>query len=279
MPELPEVEIMTRNLARWTVGRRLQQLELRDASLDSGGVAEWASQAVGATVRRVWRRGKYTVLELDRALPALVLHFRMTGKVVAAEPAVRRSVRLVLRLEPAVDRPACVVFDDARRLGNAWARSPDGLAEWFQNARKLGPEPWPGVQSAAFWAEQLGTIRSPIKVALMRQDRVAGLGNIAASEILWRAGIAPTLEARALSARQWAAVAHAVPQFIEDTIDRESGDEIAYVNSGGGSTRGVSSPFTVYRCAGRPCPSCGDTIARFKQAGRSTFWCPSCQAQ
>jgi len=278
MPELPEVEIMSRNLARWTVGRRLQQLDLRDEALDSGGVVAWSSQAEGATVRRVWRRGKYTVLEPDGGLPSLVLHFRMTGKVVAAEPSTRSSARLVIRLSPVQGRPNCVVFDDSRRLGNAWAQPTHSLDRWFEVSRKLGPEPWPGVQDTAFWAQQLGRIRSPIKVALMRQDRVAGLGNIAASEILWRAGVSPTLRACALSAEQWAAVARAVPAFIDDTIERESGDEIAYVNSRGGSARGVSSPFFVYRCAGRPCPRCGEPIARFKQSGRSTFWCASCQA-
>ena len=149
---------------------------------------------------------------------------------------------------------------------------------WFEAARKLGPEPWPGVRSAAFWEAQLGSIRSPVKVALMRQDRVAGLGNIAASEILWRAGVSPMLEARQLSTAQWAAVARAVPAFIDDTIERESGDEIAYVNSRGGSVRGISSPFAVYRCEGRPCPRCGAPIERRKQSGRSTFWCPPCQA-
>ena len=277
MPELPEVEVMCRNLSRWAVGRVLERVDVIDQRVDSGGVQDWARIAAGRSVARVWRRGKYAVLELDGAENALILHFRMTGKVVAAHPSDRRAVRLVLRFQPTPERPDCVVFDDARRLGNAWAVASDRLASWFDTERSLGPEPWPEPRAATFWATQLSTIRSPIKVALMRQDRVAGLGNIAASEILWRAGIAPTRRPGTLDDAQWVRIARAVPEFITETIEQEGGEEIAYVNSRGGSARGVPSPFSVYRCDGQPCPRCGATIERFKQAGRSTFWCAGCQ--
>ena len=279
MPELPEVEIMCRNLARWSLGRQLLAVELADAAVDSGGVRDWARTARGQSVGRVWRRGKYAVLELLGSERSLVLHFRMTGKLVAADPQRRSSVRLVLRLAPEAGRPDCLVFDDARRLGNAWALETAGLDHWFESDRKLGPEPWPVHRTAAFWAARLGTIRSPIKVALMRQDRVAGLGNIAASEILWRARLSPLLDARSLSMQQWGRVAGAVPAFITDTIEREGGDEIAYVNSRGSSGQGNPSPFTVYRCDGMPCPRCGTPIERFKQSGRSTYWCVACQVE
>lgn len=277
MPELPEVEVMCRNLSRWSVGRVLERVDVVDPRVDSGGVRDWAHTAAGRSVARVWRRGKYAVLELSDAEHSLILHFRMTGKVVAADPAERRSVRLVLRFQPNPHQPDCVVFDDVRRLGNAWAIASDRLTHWFDTERKLGPEPWPTPRAATFWAAQLGTIRSPIKVALMRQDRVAGLGNIAASEILWRAGIAPTRLPGALDDAQWGRIARAAPAFITETIEQEGGDEIAYVNSRGGSAQGIPSPFSVYRCDGQPCPRCGAPIERFKQAGRSTFWCAGCQ--
>ena len=219
MPELPEVEVMCRNLSRWAVGRVLERVDVIDQRVDSGGVQDWARIAAGRSVARVWRRGKYAVLELDGAENALILHFRMTGKVVAAHPSDRRAVRLVLRFQPTPERPDCVVFDDARRLGNAWAVASDRLASWFDTERSLGPEPWPEPRAATFWATQLSTIRSPIKVALMRQDRVAGLGNIAASEILWRAGIAPTRRPGTLDDAQWVRIARAVPEFITETIE------------------------------------------------------------
>lgn len=277
MPELPEVEVMCRNLSRWSVGRVLEGVDVVDPRVDSGGVQEWARTAGGRSVARVWRRGKYAVLELDGSKDALILHFRMTGKVVAARPSERRSVRIVFRFETTSDQPACVVFDDARRLGNAWSIASDSLAHWFDAERKLGPEPWPEPRTATFWAAQLGTVRSPIKVALMRQDRVAGLGNIAASEILWRSRISPTRLPGALDDAEWGRIALAAPAFITETIEQEGGDEIAYVNSRGGSARGVPSPFSVYRCDGQPCPRCGASIERFKQGGRSTFWCAGCQ--
>lgn len=277
MPELPEVEIMARNLSQWALGRTLTGVDVVDDAVDSGGLAGWATGARGQRVSRVWRRGKYAVADFTPSGQSLVLHFRMTGKVVAASPDLRRAVRLVLSFESRSGLPDTVVFDDSRRLGNAWLRPTATLAAWFDDERRLGPEPWPEPRNAHFWQQRLGSSGSPIKVALMDQPRVAGLGNIAASEILWRARVSPTLRARSLTPEQWDRLAAAVPAFIEDTLERESGAEIAYVNSRGGSTSGVPSPFSVYRNHGRPCRACHTPIERFKQSGRSTFWCPSCQ--
>ena len=282
MPELPEVEIMARNLARWTGGRRLQGVRLVDPRLDRDGLIDGLDGLVGARVQRVWRRGKYAVVDvdcLDGVERSLVLHFRMTGKVVVAAPGSRRAERLVLALEPTPGGPDHVVFDDTRRLGDAWLRPQAGIEAWFTADRKLGPEPWPEPRDAAFWRARVGGSTSPVKVALMDQKRVAGLGNIAASEILWHARIHPGTRASAVSDAGWASVARAVPQFISDTLERESGDEIAYVNSQGGSARGVASPFVVYRNDGRPCARCGGVVLRGKHAGRSTFWCGACQVE
>ncbi len=279
MPELPEVEIMTRNLHRWASGRVLRELVLLDDRMDRGGLADLCATSASRQVQRVWRRGKYSVMELAGrdATVALVLHFRMTGKVVVADAGARAGERLRLHFVPEAGRPESVRFVDARHLGTAEVRPLTDLEGWFQQVRGLGPEPWPEPRGAGFWQRQLGRSRSPVKVALMQQDKVAGLGNIAASEILWRAGVHPARKACELSAADWARVAAAVPDFIEATIARESGDEIAYVNSRGGSARGVASPFEVYRNDGQPCPRCHTPVARGKHAGRSTFWCPACQ--
>jgi len=275
MPELPEVEIMARNLDRWTAGRVLTGVTVVDERVDSGGVVAWSAGAAGQTVGRSWRRAKYAVTEVGSRV--LVLHFRMTGKVVAAEPGTRKAERLVLHLATQAGRPDAVVFDDARHLGNAWVRPREGLDTWFSQDRKLGPEPWPMRRTAAFWHHQLGHTRRPVKVALMHQESIAGIGNILASEVLWRARIDPKRPARDLTTADWERVADAVAGVVDDTLARDSGDEIAYVNSRGGSTRGVASPFSVYRCEGQPCPRCAAPVERFKQSGRSTFWCATCQ--
>ena len=115
-------------------------------------------------------------------------------------------------------------------------------------------------------------VKSPIKVALMRQDRVAGLGNIAASEVLFRSSIHPAQPAHELSKDQWDRIAVAVHAFINHTLDQESSDEIQYVNQGG------EGSFAVYGHAGSPCPRCQVPIERLIQSGRSTFFCSRCQS-
>ena len=169
------------------------------------------------------------------------------------------------------DGHTVVSFIDPRRFGTV-DLVPMGHLESFFNQKRLGPEPWPERRDGAWWCERIGKIRSSIKVAMMRQDRIAGLGNIAASESLFRAGIHPSIAATQLTAKQWDTIADAVHVFIDHTIRHESGDEIQYVNQGG------EGSFFVYGHAGTECPVCGTVIEREVQSGRSTYFCPSCQS-
>jgi formamidopyrimidine-DNA glycosylase len=262
VPELPEVEIMVRNLRRWTQGRRVTGVQRIDSR-----IAEEVMAARGGTVSGVSRRGKYAILDLTGPrVGQLILHFRMTGKVVRYAPE-RRTPRLILEFAGA---PA-IAFEDPRCLGEMWW-VPNADADRFFADRRLGPEPWPEPRDGPWWAQRLHGLRGPIKPALMRQDRVAGLGNIAASEVCWLAKIHPTTPVPALEAASYSAIARAVPAFIERTLARESGDEIHYVNLGG------EGSFSVYGHAGAPCPRCGTAIERTVQGGRGTFLCPACQA-
>lgn len=240
MPELPEVEILCRNLRRWLVGHRVR-LEDLDFGLGSRSM----------DVVRVRRRAKYALVE--GADQTWVLHLRMTGKVVPTRPEGRTRARFHT---PA----ASFDFKDTRRLGTLSA------VRAFDDSH-LGPEPWPEQRDAAWWREQLSLTRSAIKPALMRQDLVAGLGNIAANEILFRAGISPT--ARVQHVSRWQALAEQAHTYLTDVVEHEEGDEIQYVNEGG------PNPFLVY---GRVrCPTCGGPIVRTVQGGRSTFSCCQCQ--
>ena len=106
---------------------------------------------------------------------------------------------------------------------------------------------------------------------MMRQDRVAGLGNIAATEVLFRAGIHPERRPDTLLEEDWVRIAVAVPAFIAHTIAEEGGDELQYVNQGGDGS------FAVYGKAGEACPRCDGQITRMVQSGRGTYFCPTCQ--
>ena len=260
MPELPEVEIMARNLHGWLVGRLLIDVEVVDDKFEG---IDW-SAVIGRCVLEVFRRGKYAVISFDSG-SVVVIHYRMTGKTVLDPDRLRRA-----RLRLKADGSVVVAFEDPRRFGTVQVMNAKDLDDFFVQ-KGLGPEPWPDARTGVWWSERLGLVRSSIKVALMRQDRVAGLGNIAASEVLFRSGIHPSQFAKQMSLPQWDRLAKAVHGFIDHTLAEESGDEIQYVNQGG------EGSFAVYGHAGSPCPQCRTTIERMNQSGRSTFFCPTCQ--
>jgi formamidopyrimidine-DNA glycosylase len=261
MPELPEVEIMARNLHRWMAGRRIERVEVLDEKLDE----EALTSIEGALVIRAHRRAKYAVIDLSGE-QHLVLHYRMTGKTIQDRTGVRRA-----RLRWFLDSGPPIAFEDPRRFGTCeWMTTQD--LEPFFDSKKVGPEPWPMVRDGEWWETQLQGLRGPIKPALMRQDRVAGLGNIAASEVLFRARIHPTVLVPSLGGEHWQRIASAVRAFIEHTLAEEGGDEIQYVNMGG------EGSFSVYGHAGESCAQCSGSIERIVQASRSTYFCSGCQS-
>lgn len=245
---------MTRNLRGW-LGAGPLRLELVDPRLLRG-----PEPSGEEAVTRVWRRAKYCVIE--RESDAWVLHFRMTGKVVLERPGGKLRARL---LTP----KASVVFLDARCLGELQVLPLEDLDAYF-GAKSLGPEPFPERRSGAWWAQRLAGLRGAIKPALMRQERVAGLGNIAASEICFRAALDPRTPVDQVDA--WECVAEQAWSFLHHVVAEESGPEIHYVNE-----KGASNPFQVYGLEGQACPRCGGVIQRFLQSGRGTFACLSCQ--
>ena len=274
MPELPEVEVFTRNLATWTRGRRVSRVELVDPRLLAGGDPHGLEALVGREVASVWRRAKWSVLELAPPGPplALLFHYRMTGKPVLDEVSgPKRKVRLRLHLEGAgeVVPPLVVAFDDSRCLGEVHLLDVSTLPAFFEG---LGPDAWPERHPGSFWALRLGSTRRPVKAALLDQALVAGVGNIGASEACFRAGVDPRTPAARLTAAQWDALAAGVWEWVEQTLAEELGPEIHFVTAGG------SNPFLVYGREGLPCPRCARPVERMVQAGRSTFWCPACQA-
>ena len=132
MPELPEVEIMARNLHRWMAGRRVLQIDVLDEKFDGGVIR----RAEGGEVLRVYRRAKYAVIVfLDRQV--LVLHYRMTGKTIQDPKGTRHA-----RLRWVLDRGPPVVFEDPRRFGTCDWMMQDDLHTYFLG-KGVGPEPWP----------------------------------------------------------------------------------------------------------------------------------------
>jgi formamidopyrimidine-DNA glycosylase len=267
MPELPEVEIATRNLRDWLSGERLERVDLPASRILRGASPDELSALLkGRRVAAIERRGKWIRIRLDGD-GLLYSHLGMTGKWVRRDrkdPAQRYERA---RLDT---RSSSVRYLDPRLFGRLVA-APRGepLDAW----EALGPDPLADGLDARKLAARLSGRRS-IKEALMDQSVLAGLGNIQAAEALWRARIHPQLTAErvARDPARVRALARAIHDSIGYTIAGELGPEITYVEE-----PGADNPFRVYGKAGQPCPRCKRPLVRIVQGGRSTFYCRRCQ--
>ncbi|HEX9050098.1 MAG TPA: DNA-formamidopyrimidine glycosylase family protein [Anaeromyxobacter sp.] len=275
MPELPEVEIAARNLRAWTRGRTLVRLEAdpRARHVFRPSTPRALARALeGARFGPIRRIGKQLLVSLERdgEPVGLLAHLGMTGKWLLrrdGEPAPRFS-----RARLALDDGSVLHFADLRLFGRLRA-VPGARFEEVPEVAALGPDPLEaGVDPGRLHAA-LARSRLPVKVRIMDQAILPGVGNIQASEALFRARIDPRRRASSLSRREAGALARAVLGSVKESIAREEGPEISYVEE-----PGSENPFLVYARAGERCPRCRRaTIARAVQAQRSTFFCPRCQ--
>jgi formamidopyrimidine-DNA glycosylase len=264
MPELPEVEVARRNLEKWLRRQTLTQVEL-SPRIFVGNAPAFAKKLRGRTVVAVERRGKWLRLGLDDDL-VLFSHLGMTGKWVLRKQADPTLPYERARLDSA---KRSVRYIDPRLFGTlVGAIGDDAPAAW----RALGPDALvDGVDPTQLQAK-LARRKKSIKEALLDQTVLAGVGNIQAAEALWRAKIHPERRADTLTAKEVGALADGIVGSIRDTLAREDGPEIVYVEEAG-----AENPFDVYGKQGQPCPRCGTTLMRLVQAGRSTVYCPKCQ--
>ena len=261
MPELPEVEVATRVLRNATVGRTIRAAHRWHAALVRTLPDDAAARLVGRRVRAVERRGKHQLLHLDDGA-VLHAHFRMNGDwyvgPVAEDPP--RHARAALDL----DDDTRVTLVDSRALATL-ALHPPGASP----LPALGPEPTDPAFDAATLRTALRTRRGPIKTVLLDQRVVAGLGNIYAAEALWRARISPRAPANSLSPQRVARLADAMRDVLTEAVASPG----RYRTGEGGV------PLRVYDREGEACERCGTRVRRIVQAGRSTYFCPHCQAR
>jgi formamidopyrimidine-DNA glycosylase len=286
MPELPEVETVRRGLVPAMEGKRILHVETRRKDLRFPFPANFAERISGARMKHLGRRAKYLVGELSTG-EALIMHLGMTGRFTVSGPQPKRKPgkfhhgaergedekhdHVVFDMQGGVK----VVFNDARRFGfmDLW---PAGELEDYPGFDGLGPEPISNQFSAAYLEEAFEGKKAPVKAALLDQRVVAGLGNIYVSEALFRAGINPKKLAGAIKADKLARLAVEVRNVINEAI-KAGGSTISDFATTDGELGYFQHRFRVYDKAGKPCPTCGKPIKRLVQAGRSTFYCASCQ--
>lgn len=274
MPELPEVETMVRGIRPALVGRKILSVQLlktpyRPITLVPA-IRSLASRASNQLITAVTRRAKRALISLESG-DTFVIEPRMTGLLLLADPPDLEHLRFHWQLDS-----SNLWFWDRRGLGTIRLLSPDKLAVAL-GPRTLGPEPLDLTPNQ--WTEICRKTARPIKVALLDQKLVAGIGNLYASEILHLARISPLQPASSLRPPQIARLASATAEVLHTAIKYE-GSTLAdgtYRNSLNlpGS---YQNAHRVYDRAGEICLTCTlGKITRVVQAQRSTFYCPRCQ--
>jgi formamidopyrimidine-DNA glycosylase len=266
MPELPEVEIWRENLERWLQGRLIHRARVPDALL-RGKQSRRSVEAglEGARVRAVGRRGKFLVFDLGRARAALLVHLGMTGTFERVTPKAKlpRFTRASLELS----RGERIAFLDVRRLGEFRLVTDKET----KRLEALGVEPLEREFTPARLYELLQKSVRPVKIFLMDQKRIAGIGNIHAAEALFLAGIHPERSASGLTREESALLVRSIRRQLRGEIARSRSENLRYLQ------QGEANRFRVYGHADEPCPRCEATIAKLVHGGRSSYYCPECQ--
>jgi formamidopyrimidine-DNA glycosylase len=282
MPELPEVEVLVRHLAPLIRGKTISDVQVRrEKILGPTPLADFKRTLQGAVFQDVSRRGKYLLFNLrpanDRRSVTLVGHLGMTGRMY------------LLRKDRPLPKHAAVVlglgrenfvFEDTRYFGK--------LTLDTRAIATLGPEPLGSDFPVEGFADALKRSSQAIKVKLLDQRVIAGLGNIYASEALFRAGISPRTPARRLDTAKLTRLRRSIREVLTEAIRRGSTvplnygsegerDGLFYFGRAPGAAENYEERLRVYDRAGVPCLSCGTKIRRLVQAARSTFYCPRCQ--
>ncbi|MCB1651400.1 MAG: bifunctional DNA-formamidopyrimidine glycosylase/DNA-(apurinic or apyrimidinic site) lyase [Alphaproteobacteria bacterium] len=277
MPELPEVEIVKRGMARSMQGCAVDSVVFNRGDLRFPLPESLPESLRGRVLARLQRRGKY-ILGFAAGGAGFVLHLGMSGRIKIFEPdqayVPQKHDHVVIRMEGGV----VVVLNDARRFGfllgvdeQSWEKG-----EPFAS---MGPEPLENEFDGPCLQRALEARRGPIKPALLDQHAVAGIGNIYACEALFRAGIAPQRPACSLNADEASALVRALKAVLLEAIEA-GGSSLRDYHNTKGDLGYFQHHFAVYDRAGHGCPGCDcdriktGGVQRIVQGGRSTFYCP-----
>ena len=274
MPELPEVEIVRRGMERAILDKNIQSVKINRYDLRIPVPQDFGQTVTGKKVEKLSRRGKYIIIDLGGNIVG-VLHLGMSGRVRIFSPddsyKAEKHDHLVFTMEDGT----CFAYEDPRRFGmfylaaNDWERQKPFVS--------MGPEPlgeWP---DDSFF-ESLQNKKAPIKTVLLDQHVVAGLGNIYVCEALYRAEVDPRRVANTITREEAKKIRAFSRTVLEEAIE-VGGSTLKDYQHTDGSLGYFQHRFSVYDQENEECANkkCSAKIERFVQAGRSTFYCPSCQ--
>ena len=270
MPELPEVETTRRGLAPHLINQRVRAAIVRNPALRVPVPHDLPKRLAGTTIRKVERRGKY--LLIDCGTGTLIVHLGMSGRLWLVDDDA--LVGLHDHFDLVLENGRVVRLRDPRRFGLVLWHDRDAPVHALLAC--IGPEPLSPEFSGEWLYNTTRNRAAAIKLVLMDSHVVAGVGNIYASEALFRAGINPKLSARRIGRARYDVLAEKVRETLEAAI-QAGGSTLRDFVGGDGRAGYFQNEHLVYGRAGEPCLRCGTTVRELRQGQRSTFYCPSCQ--
>lgn len=274
MPELPEVEVTLRGIAPTLTGSRVSGVIARSPALRYPLPRDLDRKLSGQRLAAVSRRGKYLLLRFDCG--HLLIHLGMSGslRLVPASLAAGKHDHFDLVFAVRKSGSVALRLRDPRRFGAILWLPGDPLAHPLLAV--LGIEPLTEQFSAAWLKQQLAGVSAAIKPALMDSHRVVGIGNIYASESLFRAGIDPRTAAGRISLKRLERLVQAIKTTLAAAIDAGGSSLRDFIHSDGSSGY-FQQQYFVYGRGGEPCRVCGRLIRELRQGQRATFFCTGCQ--
>jgi formamidopyrimidine-DNA glycosylase len=270
VPELPEVETTRRGIEPHVLGRRIERLCVFDRRLRWPVDPSLAATVQGSTIRRAGRRAKYLLIETDAG--TLILHLGMSGSLRVLPRNAPRITHDHVDIE--LDSGHTLRFNDPRRFGCLLFTATDPAGHPL--LRRLAPEPLDEVFDADYLWKVTRRRSVAIKQLIMNSTLVVGVGNIYASEALFRARVRPRRRASSLSRAECAKLARAIKSTLTMAL-KAGGTTLRDYVGADGNPGYFRQKLYVYERAGDACRVCGNPVKQFEQHGRSTYWCPRCQ--
>lgn len=276
MPELPEVESLRRILVRSAVGRKILNVKIGEKRLRQRVAADLATRIAGRRIVKLSRRAKYLIVELDGD-DVMLVHLGMSGSLTHRKDGFRADDFDPRHdhIEFILDDGSRLVYNDPRRFGMVSLVDRGGLASTAE-LKGLGPEPLSREFNADYLAARARGRTAAIKNLIMDQRIVAGIGNIYASEILFRAGVRPTRKAGRVTRSEIEKIVAATPAILRAAIGSNGTTFRSYRDSRGRPGR-FAERLRVYGREDEPCRTCSMPIRNVVVGQRASFFCPKCQ--
>lgn len=271
MPELPEVETVREGLNRLTSGKVIKKVTVRVPKMIKTDPILFQENLVDQEILSVSRRGKYLIFHLTDY--ELISHLRMEGKYLLFLDDIPENKHF--HLFWTFNDNSTLIYQDVRKFGT-FDLCDKGEAEAFFKSKKLGPEPIEADFDVKVFKDALAKSRKPIKLLLLDQTLVVGLGNIYVDEVLWHAKIHPKRPANSLKQKEIDVLHQAIIATIELAISK-GGSTIRTYKNALGKEGSMQEYLRIYGKTGSSCPRCQEAIQKSKLGGRGTHFCPNCQ--